>query len=110
MNIATLTLTVTAGGALTTNRFVTGAGAAPSANGRALGVTRTGATAAGDLVPVDVLGTALVEASAAIAADAQVATTNDGRAVTFSTGVVVGRALTAASGAGQLVEVLLIPN
>lgn len=110
MNIAILTLTVTAGGVLTANRFVTGAGAAPAANGRALGVTRTSATASGDLVPVDVLGTALVEASAAIAADAIVATTNDGRAVTYSTGVTVGRALTAASAAGQLIEVLLIAN
>lgn len=110
MNIATLTLTVQAGGALTANRFVTGAGAAPSAAGRALGVTRTGATTAGDLVPVDVLGTTQVEASAAISADAAIATTNDGRAVTHSTGVVVGRALGAAAGAGSLVEVLLIPN
>lgn len=112
MNIATLTLTVTAGGALTANRFVTGAGAAPSANGRALGVTRTGATASGDLVPVDVMGTTLVEASAAIAAEAQVATTSDGRAVTFSTGAVLARVApgSSATAAGQLIEVLLIPN
>lgn len=110
MNIATLTLTVAAAGALTANRFVTGAGAAPSANGRALGVTRTSAAAAGDLVPVDVQGTTLVEASAAIAVDDAVATTANGRAVTFSTGATVGRALTAASAAGQLIEVLLIAN
>lgn len=110
MNIATLTLTVQAGGALTANRFVTGAGAAPAANGRALGVTRTSAGVAGDLVPVDVQGTTQVEASAAIAADAAVATTADGRAVTFSTGTTVARAIGAATAAGQLIEVLLIAN
>lgn len=109
MNISTLTLTVAAAAALTINRFVTATGAVPSANGNALGVTRTSG-AQGDLVPVDVMGTALVEASAAISAGAAVATTNDGRAVTYSTGVAVGRALQAASGAGALVEVLLIPN
>lgn len=110
MNISVLPLTVVAAAALTANRFVTATGAVPSAAGNALGVTRTAAAAAGDLVPVDVLGTALVEASAAISAGAAVATTNDGRAVTFSTGVTVGRALTAAGAAGALIEVLLIPN
>ncbi len=110
MNTSLLTLTVTAAAALSAHRFVTATGAVPSANGNTLGVTRSPAGAAGDLVPVDAVGTTMVEASAAISAGAAVATTSDGRAVTFSTGVVAGRALTAASGAGVLIEVLLIPN
>lgn len=110
MNTSLLTLTIAAAAALSANRFVTAGGAVPSANGNAVGVTRTSAGAAGDLVPVDAVGTAMVEASAAISAGAAVATTNDGRAVTFSTGVTVGRALTAATAAGQLIEVLLIQN
>jgi len=109
-NISVLTLSVAAAAALTANRFVTAVGAVPAANANVLGVTRTSAAAAGDLVPVDVLGTAIVEASAAISAGAAVATTNDGRAVTHSTGAVVARALQAAAGAGSLFEVVLIPN
>lgn len=109
MNYSLLTLSLVAAAALTANRFVTAAGAVPSANGNAVGVTRAGA-ASGELVPVDAIGTTMVEASAAISAGAAVATTNDGRAVTFATGVVVGRALTPATAAGQLIEVLLINN
>lgn len=109
MNIPLLTLTVVAAAALNAARFVTAGGAVPAANANVIGVTRTSG-GAGELVPVDALGTTMVEASAAIAAGAAVATTNDGRAVTHSTGAVVARALTAATGAGQLIEVLLIPN
>jgi hypothetical protein len=109
MNTAVLTLTLTAGATLTANRFVTVAGAVPAANANVAGVTRTSA-ASGELVPVDALGTTMVEASAAISKGAAVATTNDGRAVTYSTGATVGRALTAAGAAGDLIEVLLIPN
>ena len=46
-NISTLTLTVAAAGALAANRFVTQAGAYPSAGAAAFGVTRTSAAAAG---------------------------------------------------------------
>jgi hypothetical protein len=109
MNTSLLTLSLVAAAALTANRFVTAAGGVPSANGNAVGVTRAGAVS-GELVPVDVIGTSMVEASAAIAAGVAVASTNDGRAVTFSTGVTVARALTPATAAGQLIEVLLIAN
>lgn len=112
MNISTLTLTMTAAAALTANRFITGspaAAAVPAAGVYCLGVTRSDA-ASGDLVPIDCAGTAMVEASAAIAAGAAVETTNNGRAVTKSTGIAVGRALTAAAQAGDLIEVHLIPN
>lgn len=107
---AVLTNTLVAAAALSANRFVTAAGAVPAANANVIGVTRAPAGAAGDLVPVDMLGIAEVEASAAIAVGAAIATTNDGRAVTYSTGAVVARALTAAGAAGQLIEVQLIPN
>lgn len=109
MNTSLLTLSIVAAAALTANRFVTAAGAVPAANANAVGATRTGASA-GDLVPVDVLGTTMVEAGAAISAGAALASTSDGRAATYASGVAVARALTAASAAGQLVEVLLIPN
>jgi hypothetical protein len=109
MNISILTLTLTAAASLTANRFVTPLGGVPAANGVCIGVTRTGA-ASGELVPVDTDGTGIVEASAAIAAGAAVATTNDGRAVTHSTGAKVAIALQAAAGAGALIEVKLIPN
>lgn len=109
MNTSVLTLTVLAAAALSANRFVTAGGAVPAANANVIGVTRSSA-GSGDLVPVDALGTTMVEASAAISAGAAIATTNDGRAVTHSTGAVVARALTAAAGAGSLIEVMLIPN
>lgn len=107
---AILTETVVAAAAMPANRFVTGVGAVPAANANVMGVTRAPAGASGDLVPVDSLGITEVEASAAIAAGAALATTNDGRAVTHSTGAVVARARTAAGAAGQLIEVMLIPN
>lgn len=108
-NIALLTLMVTASAALAAKRFVTVAGAPSAAGQTALGVTRT-AAALGDAVAVDVVGTAQVEAGAAIAAGAAVEVGASGRAVTRTTGVTVGRALTAASAAGETIEVLLITN
>lgn len=109
ISISLLSLTVTAAAALTEHRFVTTAGAVPAAGANTLGVTQTDA-ASGAGVAVDVLGTTLVEASAAIAAGAAIETTATGTAVTKTTGWVVGRALSAASAAGELIEVLLIPN
>jgi hypothetical protein len=107
--IAVLTLTIAATAALTKRRFVTGAGAVAAAAGRALGVARTDA-AIGEQVAVDVLGTAIVEVGGAIAVDAQVEVDASGRAVTIAEGVAVGRALQASAAAGDLIEVLLLPN
>jgi Uncharacterized conserved protein (DUF2190) len=107
-NISVLTLTVIASAAVAANRFVTDAGAYPAAGGLALGTTRTSG-AIGDAVPVDVMGTALVEASAAIAVGAGVQTLVDGRAVTLTSGTALGRALTSAAAAGEVIEVLLTP-
>lgn len=105
-NVALLSHTVTAAAALTAHRFTTLAGAVPAANAGGLGVTRT-AAASGARVTLDVVGTAVVEASAGITAGAAVATTNVGKAVTHSTGVIAGYALQTAGGDGDLIEVLL---
>lgn len=110
-SIPLLTLSVQATAALTKDRFVTAAGAVATAAGRALGVTRSNA-AIGERAPVDVLGTTVVVAGAAIAADAAVEVGATGKAVTLAAGVKVGRLAPGSSAAadGDLVEVVLIPN
>ena len=109
-NIALLTLTVALSGTVTANRFVTPAGAQAGADANTLGVSRVSGVAT-DNAPVDVLGTAVVEAGAAIAAGASLKSDASGRAITWATsGAKVGIALEAAAAAGQLIEVLLIPN
>lgn len=110
-SIPLLTLTVIAAGALTEHRFVGHDGNAAGAAGNALGVARSDAVA-DDAVGVDVLGTTVVEAGAAIAAGAAVEVDASARAVTKGAGVAVGRLAPGASAgaAGDLVEVILIPN
>ena len=108
--IPLLTLTVVAAGTIAAHRFVTAAGAQAGADANTLGVARTEAVAA-DKIPVDVLGTAIVESGAAIAAGATLETDASGRGITWATsGGKVGIALEAASGAGEFIEVLLLPN
>lgn len=106
-----LKLTLTATAAIVANRFVTGAGAQTGAAGNALGVAET-AAAIGEKLPVDVIGTAIVEAGAAIAANALVEADASGRAVTKSAGVTLGRLAPgeSAAAAGQLIEVILAFN
>jgi len=108
-SIEILSLPVKATASLTSRRFVTIGGAQAGAGATALGVARSDG-AIGDQVPVDVLGTAVVEAGAAIVAGAAVEVDASGRAVTKNTGVTVGRALEAAAAAGDFIEVLLIAN
>lgn len=109
--VSLLTLTVVAAGVIAVNRFVTVAGAQAGADANTLGVTRTAAAGAGEKIPVDVIGTTIVESGAAIAAGATLETDASGRAVTWATsGPRVGIALEAASAAGQFIEVLLLPN
>lgn len=111
-NKSTLTLTVTAAAALAACRFVTQAGAYPAAGAAAFGVTRSSAEAAGDLVPVDVQGTAIAEAGAAITLDAPLMVDATGRVVPLTVGSKspVGRAMQAATAAGQQIEILLVPS
>lgn len=109
-SISCLALAVTAAGTIAANRFVTPAGAQAGADANTLGVCRQAAVV-NDKVTVDVLGTAVVEAGAAISAGATLKTDATGRAITWATsGAKVGLALEAATGAGQFIEVLLIPN
>ena len=111
-NVSTLTLTVTAAVALAACRFVPQAGAYPAAGAAAFGVTRSSAEAAGDLVPVDVQGTAIAEAGAAITLDAPLMVDATGRVVPLTVGSKspVGRAMQAATAAGQQIEILLVPS
>jgi len=108
--ISLLTLAVTLSGTVAANRFVTPAGAQAGADANTLGVARTAGVSA-DKVPADILGTAVVEAGAPVAAGATVKSDATGRAITWVTsGAKVGLALEAAGAAGQFIEVLLIPN
>ena len=109
-NIALLTLTQTLSGTVTANRFVTAAGAQAGADANTLGVSRTSGVAT-EKVAVDVMGTAVVEAGAAVAVGATLKADASGRGITWVTsGAKVGLALEAASASGQMIEVLLIPN
>jgi hypothetical protein len=100
------TMSVLAAAALTVNRFVTGAGAVPAA-----GVWCPGVTAddfdAGEQASIVTHGIKVVEAGAAVAADAEVQTDASGRAITKAAGIGLGRALDAASGAGEFIRVKL---
>lgn len=110
-NLATLTLTVAAAAALAACRFVKQDGNYPAAGGIAFGVTRASAAAAGELVPVDVQGTAIVECAGTIAADAAVMADAAGKAVaaTGAGKVPLGRSMEAGA-AGTFIEILLIPS
>lgn len=109
-SVAALTLTLVAAGTIAENRFVTPAGAQAGADANTIGACRQAAVV-NDKIAVDVLGTAIVEAGAAVAAGASIKSDATGRAITWVTsGAKVGIALEAAGAAGQMIEVLLIPN
>ena len=109
-SLSLLTLTVTAAGPLAAGRFVTPLGAQAAAGDYALGVARS-AAAPGDPTPVDVIGTALVEAGAAVARGDTLKAGAQGRGIPWATsGAKIGLALQAAAGAGQTLEALLLPN
>jgi hypothetical protein len=110
-NISLLSLPIVATGAIAACRFVGPALALAAAAGNALGVSRSDA-AIGERTTIDVLGTAVVEAGAAIAAGALVEADASGRAVTKASGVPLARLAPGevASAAGQFVEVILLPN
>lgn len=107
--ISLLSLSVLATAALTAERFVTATGAVPAALGNAIGVANADA-AIGELTPVDVLGTTIVIAEAAVAVGAALEVGAAGGARTKTTGVTVARALQAAAAANDRIEILLIAN
>lgn len=109
--ISLLTLAIAVAAAISHERFLTASGAYPVARKGALGVSCTSATAAGQTVPVDVLGTTVVTAGGVFAKDASLAVGANGKAVAAEAGdVIVARALQAATADGDRVEVFLIPN
>ena len=105
-----LTLTVAASATLTADRFVTLGGAVSATDSAtSLGVVRQDA-ASGDKVPVDVIGTTICTAGAAITAGAALKVTTGGKVITWATsGLKVGIALQAAAADGDLIEILLTP-
>lgn len=100
-----MTMSVLAAGTITAHTFVGADNEAAASGADAIGVAVFDA-AAGDLLAVDVLGSTIVRAEAAIAAGARVQVGAAGGAVTATTGVPVGRALEAAAD-GALFEVLI---
>lgn len=109
-NTACLTKTVAATGTINANRFVTPAGAQAGADANTLGVARSAAVS-GELLPVDMLGTAVIESGAAFSKGATLKSNASGQGITWVTsGAKVAVALEAATAANQLIEVLLIPN
>jgi len=102
--------TFKAGGTVVVNRFVSGGpssatqtAAAATANGVAMQ-----AAVLNDFFRVATLGVCLVEAGAAVAENALLDADASGRAVTHAAGVILGRARSAATAAGQLIAVDLI--
>ena len=109
-NVAILSLPLALTGTVSANRFVTAAGAQAGADANTFGVARSSGVS-GDKVTVDVLGTAVVEAGAAVSAGATIKADSSGRAITWATsGAKVALALEGATASGQMIEVLLIPN
>ena len=110
MNYALLTLSVVAAAAIETARMVNQAGNYPAAGGLAFGATRS-AGDAGDPVPVDVMGTAIVTAGAAFAKDVALMVGDDGKVIAHDGSAgkhAVGRSMDAAAGDGDLVEIYLV--
>lgn len=99
-----LTTTVLAVAELAGRRFATTAGAVPAAGAKVLGVTNA-PYSAGEWAGLGVLGIFVVEAGAAVALDDDVQTDAQGRAITKAAGLTVGRALDAATAAGEFIRV-----
>lgn len=109
-SIALLSLTLGLTGTVAANRFVKADGTQSVADAATFGVCRQGGVS-GDNVTVDVMGTAIVEAGAAVVKGATLKADSSGRGITWVTsGAKIGLALEAATAAGQMIEVLLIPN
>jgi hypothetical protein len=99
---------ITLSAARTQYRGVLLTGAAVSAGGRGYPCATGGAI--GDLIPVVLLGVAIGEAGAAVTAGVGLEFDSAGRYITHDTGILVGRALTAAAASGSTLEVFIIPN
>ena len=105
-----LLLTLIAAAAIAEFRFITAAGAVSGIGDHSAGVTQFAADAAGDAVPVAALGTSVVETGDAFAADVLLEADADGKAIPFVAGPALARSLEVSGGAGEFVEVILLPN
>jgi hypothetical protein len=111
-SIQVLTLTVQAAEPLVAGRFVSVTCGVPALGAACYGVARS-AAAAGQLVPVDAMGSVPVETGDEIPAGSAIQTDAQGRAIPLDSGVKLGRMApgqVAATAAGQRVEVMLHPN
>src|SRR3569832_1196051 len=95
--IPLLTLTRTLSGTVAANRFVTAAGAQAGADAVALGVSRQGGVS-GDLNSIDVLGTTIVGAGAAISYGYTLMADSCGRSITWATAGAMGGGARRAAG------------
>jgi hypothetical protein len=107
--VPVLSLSVQLTVAVSTKRFVTISGTLSTSGNNALGVSRF-AGIIGQWITIDCLGTAIVEAGSAIPVGSLIQSDLNGKAAIRGAGAVLGRALSAATGDGSLIEVLLIPN
>lgn len=106
--IATGALSVVAKNAdLVALRMVGFDGAKCAAGAKALGICAAD-TAVGRAAPVNFAGILLVEAGGPIAADTDVDSDVDGRAVTHAAGIVNGHTLDAAGAAGDIIRILRV--
>jgi hypothetical protein len=111
-NHSLLTLTIPAAAANQAALvFIDWNGALPAAGGHTAGVVRAPGVNVGDLLPVDILGTTVATANAAIAAGQRLEVDAAGNVGPWvSPNVAVAVALEAAPAAGATLEVALIPN
>jgi hypothetical protein len=110
-NIPVLTLPVLSTGNILAKTFVTYAGLQCGAAGRALGVARANSDFIGQPVATDVIGTTQVLTGAAVNQGDKLQSDANGNAITQTgTNPVLAVALEAATGAGQTIEVLLVPG
>lgn len=107
--VALLTTSFTATATVLAARFIGPDGQHADAGANAIGVCRSDA-AAGEVAPLDVLGTTLVEAGGVVGDWDLVQVGADGKAVAHSDGVAVARVQGAGGTNGTLLEVLQIPN
>lgn len=105
--IPILTLTGSAPSAVTGNRFVGFNDAQATTAGQACKGVAYQSVTTSELYQIHAAGVTTVDSGAAVALGAAVETDNQGRAVTQSSGIALGRALEAATAANQKIQVLL---
>lgn len=105
-----LTLSVAAAALVLENRMVNQDGNYTPAAAAGFGLTTEDAPAIGSQVGVDMLGTSIATAGAAVAKDALLEVGATGQLVTLAAGVAVARAMQSAGAAGDKIEVFLLPK